>query len=254
MRLNNLRNSQSQSQSYKLLGFRFAALVISMCIHGIAFASFTKIDETDDTLIESDLISILPPQGETLMNEGDTTNSIAQEEIAPAIRKIYDKEMSLLLPIEPPQIIAPESDSMATSFKNEIDKSIKEEPLEKQVNSKEAHQMSDAQEQSASTESFAHRTIGTENGISTDGGITKAAYASAVKKQIEKNRMRPINNISGSVNISFIIDDQGHINDVQILNPVNPELASTAKSMIAKIEVPSPPGGKFMGSVTIKFE
>jgi TonB family protein len=249
-----LKSFNYVNNNFTPYGMRVLALIASFAVHGFAFASFTRETEIDDSFVVSTILSNDVLQGETLVDEGETTSSIAREEIAASARKTTEFEDVNLLPIEPPKVMAPEAEAMATSFKPETKEIGKEEPTEKPVAAKEENKQIDMQQQSASIESFAHRAIGIENGTSRDGGASRAAYAGAVKKLIEKNRKRPPGDRSGAVHMSFVINEQGHIENVQIVNAPQAELAATARAMMSGVVAPSPPGGRFLATVTINFE
>ena len=111
-----------------------------------------------------------------------------------------------------------------------------------------------AQATSAADETFARRDVGVENGLRIGGGVTRAAYAAAVKKEITKNRRRPTGADRGTVSVSFVIGPTGSVENVKVVKAAAPMLDETARSIVAAIHLPPPPGGTFSGTIAIKFE
>jgi hypothetical protein len=84
--------------------------------------------------------------------------------------------------------------------------------------------------------------------------MTSAEYASLVKKEIEKKRKRPEKAMFGVVSVAFCINKEGRAETITIVKSTKHELESTARMIIASIEVPPPPSGSFNGTIAIKFE
>jgi outer membrane biosynthesis protein TonB len=236
------------------MGLRALALTASLSLHSFIVVPFIISAQTEDEFVENNIVSTTTLQGETLVDEGETTNSIAQEANIASVQKKAEVEDMNLLPIKPADVIASEAETMATSYKTDVVKIDQNKQIETSLTSKDKSDMADTKPQPASAESFAHKLLGSENGTSNNGGATRSAYAALLKKEIERHRKRPNIDVSGGVNVSFAIDEQGHVQNITILNQVSPELANTARAMMSAVTAPPPPGGHFLAAVTIKFE
>ena len=131
----------------------------------------------------------------------------------------------------------------------------KEEPAKEPEPVKEVKPEVEAQAQTvtAAEETFASRDVGVVNGLKRGGGMTRAAYAAAVKKQIDKNRRRPVSQGHGVVGVNFLIGPAGKVDRTTIIRSLSPALDETARSIVASIRVPPPPDGRFEATVRIEF-
>ena len=183
-------------------------------------------------------IGIAPAEGDTL-DEDMTEESLAQEAVAAAVKEQADTPD----PVDPIEAVHTVDDTAEVmEAKKEEDK--KEEQQKSEV---------DQKEQAAADDAF-KKHMGVENGVKENAGMTSAEYASLVKKEIEKKRKRPDKAMFGVVNIAFCINKEGRAEGISIVKSTKHELETTARMIIAAIEVPPPPGGSFSGTISIKFE
>ena len=75
-----------------------------------------------------------------------------------------------------------------------------------------------------------------------------------MKKEIAKNKRRPPGDWRGAVSLSFVIGPNGRAERIEVAKSVNPALDEAARSIIASVQLPPPPGGTFPAAITIKFE
>jgi TonB family protein len=184
-------------------------------------------------------IGIAPAEGDTL-DEDMTEESAAQEAVAAAV-KLQADTPDPIDPLEAAKII--DDSAEALEAKKEEEKK-KEEQQKSEV---------DQKEQAAADDAF-KKHMGVENGVKENAGMTSAEYASLVKKEIERKRKRPEKSMFGVVNVAFCINKEGRAEGISIVKSTKPGLESTARMIIAAIEVPPPPGGSFTGTIAIKFE
>jgi TonB family protein len=183
-------------------------------------------------------IGIAPAEGDTL-DEDISEESAAQDAIAAAVKQQTD----IPDPVDPIEAVHTVDDTAETmEAKKEEEK--KEEQRKSEV---------DQKEQAAADDAF-KKHMGIENGVKENAGMTSAEYASLVKKEIERKRRRPDKSIVGVVNVAFCINKEGRTEAITIVKSTKPALESTARMIIAAIEVPPPPGGSFTGTIAIKFE
>ena len=234
-------------------------LIASIGLHGLAFAAFLPRAVDQDAPIEGLELSLAPPQGETIAEEKDAVDSSAQTETTASIQKE--------LPPPPPEpvqelveaakVVEPEAEVMEAAVKPpEVIPSVEPPPPEQKPETpiEKVEIAPAAQATAAAEETFAHRNVGVESGLREGGGVTKAAYAAAVKKEITKNRRRATGSVHGTVSVSFVIGPIGKVETIQVVKAVSPSLDETARSIVASIQVPPPPGGTFSGTIAIKFE
>ena len=234
-------------------------LIASIGLHGLAFAAFLPRVVDQDAPIEGFELSMAPPQGETIAEEKDAVDSSAQAETTASIQKE--------LPPPPPEPVQelveaakvedPKAEVMEAAVKPpEEPRPVEPPPPEQKPETPviQTEVAPAAQATAAAEETFAHRNVGVENGVREGGGVTKAAYAAAVKKEITKNRRRAAGSMHGTVSVSFVIGPVGKVETIQIVKAINPTLDETARSIVASIQVPPPPGGTFSGTIAIKFE
>jgi TonB family protein len=86
------------------------------------------------------------------------------------------------------------------------------------------------------------------------GGATRAAYAAAVKKELARRKRRPDADAHGTVSVNFVIGPDGAPVAINIEKQTHPALADAARSIVAAVQLPPPPGGTFAATVSIKFE
>jgi periplasmic protein TonB len=236
------------------------AFLCSVGVHGYAVVAIAQSPPQPEAIpVESLEITLAPPEGEAMAEEEQREDSVAQQESVASVAqpeppppppepdalekvKVEDAEAEALQavtkPVEPPP---PE----------EKPEEIKEPEPVAEVKPEAAPQPVTA---AAAEESFATRAIGVENGLRHGGGMTRAAYAAVVKKQIAKNRKRPTAQGRGVVSISFSIGREGKVDRTTIVRSVNAALDETARSIIASIHLPPPPDGAFQATIAIKFE
>ncbi len=236
---------------------RPVAIIVSIALHGSALLAAARPADVDDTPLEAIEIGIAPPMGETLIEEAETADSIAQNETVASLKAI-EKPMPVEEQIvEPAKILAPDTETYEVPVKQaEMPPEKHDEPPKESDPLAQIAPAATQQEMTvaATEESFARKEVGVENGLKKGGGMTKAAYAAAVKKQIAKNKKRAVGSEHGAVSISFVIGPQGLPEHVAIPKSSNHRLDETARDIITSIRLPPPPNGQFMAAVEIKFE
>ena len=231
-------------------------LVASIGLHGLAFASLLPRVDDQEAPVDGLELSIAPPQGEALVEEKDAVDSAAQAEAVAAVQKVET----------PP----PDAPDLAEAAKVEdaqaqvMMAAVKEPDLQPRPDAPEAPQepvqeqppqpSANAQQTAAAEETFAQRAVGVESGLRSGGGVTKAAYAAAVKKEIAKNKRRPAGETRGTVSLTFVIGPTGRAERIEVSKSANPALDDAARSIIAAVQLPPPPGGIFPAEIAIKFE
>ena len=232
-------------------------LVASVGLHGLAFASLLPRVNDQEAPIEGLEVSLAPPEGEALVEEKEAVDSAAQTETVAAVQKVQTPPPDAPDLAEAAKVVDEEAPVMAAAVKEPEPepKPVLEvvetppEPVQEQP------QLSaSAQQTAAAEETFAHRAVGVQNGLRTGGGVTRAAYAAAVKKEIAKNKRRPPGDWRGAVSLSFVIGPSGRAERIEVAKSVNPALDEAARSIIAAVQLPPPPGGSFPAAITIKFE
>jgi len=249
---------QGRSNGGSALLLRSLFVVASVGLHGLAFASLLPRVNDQEAPIEGLELSLAPPQGEALAEEKDAVDSAAQTETVAAVQKIETPP-----PPEAPdlaeaaKVVDEEAPVMAAAVK---EPEPEPQPVLEVVETppepvQEQPQVSaSAQQTAAAEETFAKRAVGVENGLRTGGGVTRAAYAAAVKKEIAKNKRRPPGDWRGAVSLSFVIGPNGRAERIEVAKSVNPALDEAARSIIAAVQLPPPPGGTCPAAITIKFE
>ncbi len=236
-------------------GIRSTMLVASLALHGLAFAAFIPATENQEAPIDSLDLSLAPPQGEAMVEEKDAVDSSAQAEAAAAVEKTTPPVAQDDALQEAAKIIEPEADVMSAALLSEPpppEPAIVDKPVETKLEERSATAVSNASQ--ATEEAFAARAVGVENGLRTGGGATRAAYAAAVKKEIARKKRRPDGDAHGVVSISFVIGPNGAPATIKVEQQAHPALADAARSIIASVQLPPPPGGTFAGTIAIKFE
>jgi len=214
-------------------------LILSIVLHLLVIVPFVLgATPPERQIVYAINIGIAPAEGDTL-DEDMTEESAAQEAVAAAVKLQADTPD----PVDPIEAVHTVDDTAEVmEAKKEEDK--KEEQQKSEV---------DQKEQAAADDAF-KKHMGVENGVKENAGMTSAEYASLVKKEIEKKRKRPDKAMFGVVNIAFCINKEGRAESISIVKSTKHELESTARMIIAAIEVPPPPGGSFAGTIAIKFE
>ena len=227
----------------------------SLGLHGLAFAALLPMPTDQEAPIEGLELSLAPPQGETLVEEKDVVDSAAQAETAASVQKPELPPPDATEFVEAAKVEDSEALVMTSSVKEPEVQPVLEmaepppEPAPEQPSmSTSAHQTA------AAEETFARRAVGAENGARVGGGVTHAAYAAAVKKEIAKHKRRPAGELRGTVGLSFVIGSSGRAERIEVSKSVHPELDEAARSIIAAVQLPPPPGGTFPAAIAIKFE
>jgi len=215
------------------------SLILSVLLHIIVIVPFVfGATPPERQIVYAINIGIAPAEGDTL-DEDMSEESLAQEAVAAAV-KLQADTPDTIDPIEAVHTVDNTAEVMEA--KKEEDK--KEEQQKSEV---------DQKEQAAADDAF-KKHMGVENGVKENAGMTSAEYASLVKKEIERKRKRPDKAMFGVVNIAFCINKEGRAEGISIVKSTKHELETTARMIIAAIEVPPPPGGSFAGTIAIKFE
>jgi len=216
------------------------SLILSILLHILVIVPFVfGATPPQQEIVYAINIGIAPAEGDTL-DEDMTEESTAQEAVAAAVKLQADTPN----PIDPMEAVKT-VDETAESMEA---KKEEEKKLEEQQKSEV-----DQKEQAAAEDAF-KKHMGIENGVKVNAGMTSAEYASIVKKEIEKKRRRPVKALFGVVNVAFCINKEGKAEAITIVKSTKTELETTARMIIAAIEVPPPPGGSFTGTIAIKFE
>ena len=239
---------------------RTVFVAASIGLHGLAFAAFLPQARDQDAPIEGLELSLAPPEGETIAEEKDAVDSSAQTETVASIPQVEPTPPPppvVQEQVEAAKVDDAEAEVMEAAVKPPeqppvVDPPPVEQKPEPVIEKVEA--APPAQATSAADETFARRDVGVENGLRQGGGVTRAAYAAAVKKEITKNRRRPNGMDRGTVSVSFVIGPNGSVEVVKVVKPTVPTLDETARSIVASIHLPPPPGGTFAGTIAIKFE
>ena len=215
------------------------SLILSVILHILVIIPFVfGATPPERQIVYAINIGIAPAEGDTL-DEDMSEESLAQEAIAAAVKEQADTPN----PIDPIEAVHTVDDTAEVmEAKKEEDK--KEEQQKSEV---------DQKEQAAADDAF-KKHMGVENGVKENAGMTSAEYASLVKKEIEKKRKRPEKAMFGVVSVAFCINKEGRAETITIVKSTKHELESTARMIIASIEVPPPPSGSFNGTIAIKFE
>lgn len=234
-------------------------LAASIGMHGLAVASFLPRPNDDEAPIEGFDLSIAPPEGETMVDEGDEVDSAAQAESVASIQKVEPPPPPIKQEeVEAAKVEDKDAEAIVAAVAPPVEQPpALEPPPPEQPPERPPEQVQtapDSQAAAAAEETFARKAVGVENGLKTGGGVTRAAYAAAVKKEITKHRQRPSGYKHGTVSISFVIGAQGTPERVDVVKAANPTLDQTARRTIAAIHLPPPPGGSFMGTIAIRFE
>ena len=233
-------------------------LFASVGLHGLAFASLLPRVNDQEAPIEGLELSLAPPEGEALVEEKDAVDSAAQTETTAAVQKVETPPPPDAPDLaEAAKVVDEEAPVMAAAVK---EPEPEPQPVLEVVETppepvQEQPQLSaSAQQTAAAEETFAHRAVGVENGLRTGGGVTRAAYAAAVKKEIAKNKRRPPGDWRGAVSLNFVIGPSGRAERIEVAKSANPALDDAARSIIASVQLPPPPGGTFPAAITIKIE
>jgi protein TonB len=246
------------SDSIIIILVRTLFVLASLGLHGIVISHFMPRINDQEAPIEGLELSIAPPQGEALFEEKNDIDSSAQAENFPQIQKnLTSQSQDIESLAEASKVLndeAPIMTSLVNEHKHEVQPDINIDQSLPETDSIKQQSNLIAQQTVASEETFSHHTIGVENGITSEGGVTRAAYASAVKKEIAKNRRRPNGDWHGNIILSFVIGPNGRSESISIVKSVNPTLDEVARSIINSIQLPPPPGGNFPATITIKFE
>jgi protein TonB len=243
--------------SSNALGFRTILLFASIALHGMAVAAFIPIIDDQNAPIDALELSLMPPEGETALEEKDLIDSSAQIEtaqaqdsqIAPVVRDEQEAELA--------KVIEPDAEVISVSSPLNPPNEPSREPdpqIQDKENPVEAREKADSKASSAADESFASRAVGVQNGLRSGGGASRAAYAAALKKEITRRKRRPDADAHGAVTIAFVIGPAGAPTSITIEGEPHPVLADAARWIIASVQMPPPPGGSFSGTVSIKFE
>lgn len=239
-------------------GLRVAFLGLSVGLHGLAFAALLPRPTDQDAPIDGLELSLAPPQGETLAEEKDAIDSIAQAESVAATPKVEPPPPEIQEIVEAAKVEVEDAPTMEAAFKEpppELQMASEPQPQTPPEAPKEEAQVQvNTQQAAAAEETFAQRSVGVENGLRSGGGVTHAAYAAAVKKEIAKNKRRPDGESRGSVGLSFVIGSSGRAERIDIVKSVNPVLDEAARKIVAAVQLPPPPGGMFPATISIKFE
>jgi len=216
------------------------SLILSISLHLLVIVPFVfGATLPQQEIVYAINIGIAPAEGDTL-DEDMSEESAAQDAVAAAVKLQADTPD----PIDPIEAVKTVDDSAeAMEAKKKEEKKI-EEQQKSEV---------DQKEQAASDDAF-KKHMGVENGVKENAGMTSAEYASLVKKEIERKRKRPEKSMFGVVNVAFCINKEGRAEAISIVKSTKHELETTARMIIAAIEVPPPPGGSFTGTIAIKFE
>jgi TonB family protein len=216
------------------------SMILSVLLHIIVIVPFVLgATPEEQQIVHSINIGIAPAEGDTLDDDA-SEESLAQDAVAAAVKEQADTPD----PIDPIEAVRTVDDSA------EVMEAKKEQ--EKKAEEQQKFEV-DQKEQAAAEDAF-KKHMGVENGVKENAGMTSAAYASLVKKEIEKKRKRPDKAMLGIVNVAFCINSQGKPENITIVKSTKYELETTARMIIAAIEVPPPPGGSFTGTIAIKFE
>ena len=215
-------------------------MILSISLHLLVIVPFVfGATLPQQEIVYAINIGIAPAEGDTL-DEDMSEESAAQDAVAAAVKLQADTPD----PIDPIEAVKTVDDSAeAMEAKKKEEKKI-EEQQKSEV---------DQKEQAASDDAF-KKHMGVENGVKENAGMTSAEYASLVKKEIERKRKRPEKSMFGVVNVAFCINKEGRAEAISIVKSTKHELETTARMIIAAIEVPPPPGGSFTGTIAIKFE
>ena len=218
---------------------RHIPLILSILLHLLVIVPFVfGATPPQQEIVYAINIGIAPAEGDTL-DEDMSEESAAQDAVAAAVKLQADTPD----PIDPIEAVHTVDDTAEVmEAKKEEDK--KEEQQKSEV---------DQKEQAAADDAF-KKHMGVENGVKENAGMTSAEYASLVKKEIERKRKRPEKAMFGVFNVAFCINKEGRAEAISIVKSTKPALESTARMIIAAIEVPPPPGGSFTGTIAIKFE
>jgi TonB family protein len=218
---------------------RHIPLILSILLHLLVIVPFVfGATPPQQEIVYAINIGIAPAEGDTL-DEDMNEESAAQDAVAAAVKLQADTPD----PIDPIEAVHTVDDTAEVmEAKKEEDK--KEEQQKSEV---------DQKEQAAADDAF-KKHMGVETGVKENAGMTSAEYASLVKKEIERKRKRPEKAMFGVVNVAFCINKEGRAEAISIVKSTKPALESTARMIIAAIEVPPPPGGSFTGTIAIKFE
>ena len=235
------------------------AILFSAGLHGYAVVALANAPERrEEAPVEALEFSMAPPEGETLVEEEKTEDSVAREETVAGAKEPEPPPPPVPDAVEQAKVEEPEAEAIEATTKP-VEEPPPEKPEEVRKEPEPVREIvpettAQTQTVAAAEESFASRTAGVENGLKQGGGMTKAAYAAAVKKQIAKNRKRPSGQGQGTVSVNFIIGAAGRADRIAILRSVNPALDETARGIVAAIRLPPPPGGAFQGTIAFKFE
>ena len=230
-------------------------LVASLGLHSLALASLLPRANDQEAPIEGLELAMAPPQGETLVEEKDAVDSAAQAEATAAVLKVETPPPDAPDLAEAAKVLDDEAPAMQAAVKELEPQPVLEvaetppEPVQEQP-----QVSASAQQAAAAEETFAQRAVGVENGLRAGGGVTRAAYAAAVKKEIAKNKRRPPGDMRGTVNLTFVIGPDGRAERIEVAKTVSPVLDEAARSIIASVQLPPPPGGTFSAAIAIKFE
>ena len=239
-------------------GLRVAFLGLSIGLHGLAFAGLLPRPTDREAPIDGLELSLVSPEGETLAEEKDAVDSAAQAESVAATREVERQP-----PPETPELVetakveveeAPAMEALVKEAPPETRQVAEPPPQQTPEPPQETPVQVETQQAAAAEETFARRSVGVENGLRTGGGVTHAAYAAAVKKEIAKNKRRPEGGRRGSVALSFLIGPSGRAERIDVVKSVDPVLDEAARKIIAAVQLPPPPGGMFPATISIKFE
>lgn len=237
---------------------RVAFLLLSIGLHGLAFAALLPRSTEQEAPVDGLELSLAPPEGETLAEEKDVVDSAAQTESVASVPKVEPPPPETQEIVEAAKVEVEEAPLMEAALKEpppELKPSAEPPPQTPPETPKEETQVqASTQQTAAAEETFAQRTVGVENGLHSGGGVTRAAYAAAVKKEIAKNKRRPDGERRGSVSLSFVIGPSGRAERIDIVKSVDPMLDEAARKIVAAVQLPPPPGGMFPATISIKFE
>jgi protein TonB len=228
----------------------------------------TSTSPTPDAapVVTSEPASLISPnekheQQDTL---GDVSNAEQPEksaELAAIPPRVESKESPPIAVEEHPPLL-PKTEPVAAALEKEP-VTISKRSRIKQQSASQSHERTKQQRHAPIYAAQVQRgapaiRAGTRDGSSQTSRMAQSSYGALVSAEINRHKTYPASaragGITGNVAVVFTVGSSGVIVSHRIARSSgNPALDASAHAMMSAARPPPPPGGRFVGSVTIRF-
>ncbi len=237
------------------------ALSLILTAHAaLLFAA--KADLEPPPSLDSMEVSLVP-LGNSTVDQKPQDEIKPQEEAKPPENVKPSPAVTLTAP--PPQQVAPEAPPLPIAKVKPILKpkpkpAVEEDddepsPAQLREIARRKHEAMERRRQAQEARQEARRG---QAGGSEQGGMSRANYAGLVVAELNRHKFFPAAaraaGVTGSVGVAFSIGSSGRVVSQSVTRSSgNGSLDSAARAMMSAIQAPSPPGGHFSTSTTIRF-